>query len=598
LKKTVCNNKPKFFALFLLFGFVILLIVSLYPISNFIQAAVNENDTIAPEDSTGTTEQNLVKSEKMMVASANAYASRAGLNILEEGGSAVDAMIATQLVLNLVEPQSSGIGGGAFALYYDSDNKKLTSWDARETAPNNVSDTIFVDVKSNEAIPFYSAVVGAQSVGTPGLLKLFETLHGRYGVLPWERLFQYAINLANDGFIVSNRLAQLVKNDHGRLDKFSVARNYFYPNGKAIQEGDVLRNHEYANTLKILSTKGIKPFYNGEIAKDIVNAVKNNDNPGSLSLQDLIQYDVVKREPICVDYREYEVCGMGPPSSGGMTIAQILGMLNYYNLNQFGANDAQSLRLIGDASRLAFADRDRYISDPNFQNVPIAPLLDKKYLRERALLLLKYKSLNKVDSGRFKELNSYNNAKNQSISLPSTTHMSIVDGDGNAISLTSSIENMFGSRVMVRGFLLNNNLTDFSFLPEVDGKQVANRIQPGKRSRSSMSPTMVMNGKPVLIIGATGGSRIINYVIKTLIAYLDWKLPINEAIEIPHFVLQNDVFEIESSMYAEDMADKLKDLGYKVNIRDLNSGINAIVVKSDGMEGASDPRREGKVLGR
>ncbi|OQX36770.1 MAG: gamma-glutamyltransferase [Oceanospirillales bacterium LUC14_002_19_P2] len=561
-----------------------------------LQASPDVADAVAPEEGTGTTSQERIRASEFMVAAANPHAVEAGYEMLREGGSAVDAMIAAQLVLNLVEPQSSGIGG-AFVVYYDSDAGKLTSWDGRETAPQAVTADLFLDEKG-KPLSFYDAVVGGRSVATPGTLKLMRSLHERYGKLDWEVLFQPVIRLAQDGFRVSQRLAALIAKDEQRLRRYPVTATYFFPGGEALKEGDLLTNVIFANTLSLIAEKGIEPFYAGEIGRDIVAAVRSvTDNPGVLSREDLANYQIWEREPVCIEYRGDAVCGMGPPSSGGLTVGQILGMLEPFNLTELGAENPESWRLIGDASRLAFADRGHYMADADFVSMPEG-LLDKDYLRQRSELLNSKRALTRIKPGTPPGKRNLERAEDESIELPSTTHLSIVDTEGNVVSMTSTIENAFGSRLMVRGFLLNNEMTDFSFRPSKDGKPVANRIEPGKRPRSSMAPTIVLrDNKPYLVVGSPGGSRIIGYVTKTLIAHLDWQMLIDEAIQLPHLINRFGSYDIEVGTTAEKLVAPLKAMGYQVNKRYLNSGLHGIVITEKGLEGAADARREGTVMG-
>nr|WP_286196544.1 gamma-glutamyltransferase [Thalassotalea sp. G20_0] len=532
-----------------------------------------------------------------MVATANPYAARAGYEILKQGGSAIDAVITTQLVLNLVEPQSSGIGGSGLVVYFDNKVGQLSTWEGRETAPGQVKPDHFLD-ETGEPRAFYDAVVGGRSVATPGLLKLMYEVHQKHGKLAWKTLFKPAIKLAREGFIVSPRLASLVAMDQTRLGRYENTRNYFYPEGRPVQEGDLLKNLPFANTLSLIASRGIDPFYQGEIGRDIVTTVNSvTDNPGLLTMSDLNRYQVQERDPACMDYRRYRVCSMGPPSSGGLTMGQILGMLDHYNLPELGKDNPISWQLIGDATRLAFADRGMYMADQDFINVPEG-LLDKSYLLERSRLLKTGKPLQGVAPGLPPGIDEIRQASVEALELPATTHISIVDGDGNAVAMTSSVENAFGSRLMVGGFLLNNSMTDFSFRPFIDGKPVANRIAPGKRPMSSMSPTIVLrDGKPYMVLGSAGGSRIIVHVVKTVIAHLDWQLPVDEAVSLSHRINMQGSYELESGTDAEKLVIPLKAMGYKVSVRDLNSGLHAIVIKKSGLEGAADPRREGAVMG-
>ena len=552
---------------------------------------------IAPEAATGNTVQELVRAEQFMVAAANPYATEAGYEILRQGGSAIDALIATQLVLNLVEPQSSGIGGSGLVVYFDDDSGTLSSWEGRETAPGAVTPELFLD-QNGQPLLFYQAVVGGHSVATPGLLKLLHTLHRKHGLLPWATLFQPAIQLAQEGFQVSPRLAGLVVMDQERLSRYPTTKAYFFPDNQPIRAGDLLKNPAFAETLSLLAGRGIGPFYQGEIAQDMVTAVRSlPDRPGLLSMADLNNYRVIAREPVCQEYRQKQVCGMGPPSSGGLTVGQALGLLAHYDLPAMGPDDPHSWRLIGDASRLAFADRGFYIGDPAYTAVPHG-LLDESYLRQRSKLLATDQALAEVMPGSPPGSQQLSRAADLALELPATTHISIVDGAGNAVAMTSTIENAFGSRLMVRGFLLNNSMTDFSFRPTIDGKTVANAIAPGKRPLSSMSPTIVLqDNAPYMVLGSAGGARIIGHVLKTLIAHLDWGMPVDQAISLPHRINMSGVYELEAGTEAEKLVKPLAKMGYQVTVREINSSLHAIVIKPSGLEGGADPRREGAVMG-
>ena len=562
-----------------------------------IPLAFANNEEEQPEQATGSIEQPLVTAKNFMITTANQHATQTGYNILKQGGSAVDALIASQLVLNLVEPQSSGIGGGGFAVYYDNSQKALTTWDGRETAPKNIKKDIFLDEHS-KAIPFYDAVVGGKSVGTPSLLKLLYTLHQRYGKLPWHNLFNPAIKLAEEGFVVSERLSMLVNLNAKYLKRFPETKTYFFPKGEPIHAGKVLTNKPYAKTLRIVAREGITAFYEGEIANNIIKTVQNlNDKSGFLTKNDLKNYSVKQRPPVCFKYRIYTVCGMGPPSSGAFTVNQILGILENFDIENLDSDLPQTWRLIGDATRLAFADRNLYLADSDFITIPNT-LLNKKYLQVRSEQLQQNKSLQNVKAGIPPGLEHliYTSSKDQS--LDSTTHINIVDKFGNALAATSSIENAFGSTVMVDGFLLNNQLTDFSFMPSRNGRIIANRIESSKRPRSSMSPTIVFKDqKPYVLIGSAGGSRIIAHVANSLVSILDWQLPINEAINQPHKINHSGVFELEANTTAENLKIPLERIGYKVKIGDQTSGLSAILIKNDLIQGAADQRREGKAMG-
>lgn len=550
-----------------------------------------------PEPATGIEKKAGVLAKKYMVTTANPYASQAGFNVLEKGGSAIDAAIAVQLVLTLVEPQSSGIGGGAFILHWDNENKKITSFDGRETAPAAATSRLFLD-ENGKAVSWINAVVGGRSVGVPGVLAALKNAHEQHGKLAWNELFVDAIKLAENGFIVSPRLAKLIGLEYNPgVKKLANIKRYFYPNGKAIKAGDLLKNVELANTYKSIASEGVSVFYEGWIAENIVNAVQYSDiAPGKLTLQDMKSYVPNEVTPVCGEYRTYNVCGMAPPSSGGVAVVQMLGMLNHFDL-QKEANNTKALHLFTQSSKLAFADRNKYIADPQFTGVPVKGLLDKKYLAERAALINPSKDLGIAKAG--KPNGAMVLADDNAIERPSTSHFSIVDAQGNAISMTTSVEMAFGSAVMVNGFILNNQLTDFSLSPKRDGKWVANRVEASKRPRSSMAPTMVFNQDEslVLLVGSPGGSRIINYTAQTIIGILDWGLSPQEAINLPKITNRNKVTTLEKGTDLETKASALKRLGHKVVIKDLNSGLHVIKVTKDGLEGGADPRREGKVLG-
>lgn len=568
------------------------------------KVSVQTADLVSPESTIARGDQTLVQGKDWMIATANPLASEAGALMLKKGGSAIDAMVATQMVLGLVEPQSSGIGGGAFLVYWDSQVKGLRTFDGRETAPQNATPQLFQDLKG-QPLAFFDAVVGGRSVGTPGTVQLMWQTHQELGKLKWEDVLEPAITLAKNGFPVSKRLAGQVAADSEYLQRYPVTKSYFFPNGKAIQEGDLLKNPEYAKTLEKIAKDGAKAFYQGDIAEHIVETVQGaEDNPGVLSLKDFQLYDVKERPATCAAYQSYEICGMGPPSSGALTLGQIFGMLSHYPLAKMGKDDVQSWRLIGDASRLAFADRGRYMADPDYVPQPTSGLLDPDYLAKRAELLSGNRALTEVSAGEPPWEFANNNTasadqfgQDNAIEFPSTSHFSIVDKDRNVVSITTTIENGFGSRLMVDGFLLNNELTDFSFATQDNGVPIANRVEPGKRPRSSMAPTIVLKDQqPVLAVGSPGGSQIIGYVAKTLVGYLDWDLSLQEAINLPNMNNRFGAFELEKDTDASLWQPKLEQLGYEVQVKDLNSGIQAIAIKQDGLYGAADPRREGKVI--
>lgn len=557
-------------------------------------------DNVAPEFSSGVSKKSLVKAGRHMISTANPHASKTGMEILKRGGNAIDAMVAIQTVLGLVEPQSSGLGGGAFLVYFDAEREKLTTYDGRETAPAMATPDMFLD-NNGQPLGFFDAVVGGRSVGTPGTVKLLYETHKKYGKLDWKEVLQPAIDLAENGFKVSPRLHALITRSAESLYQYETTRNYFLSEESVpLFVGTLIKNQPYSDTLKAIASGGADAFYKGDIAKRIVKTVQNaKGNPGRLSLEDLANYEIKQREPVCYRYRDHNVCGMGPPSSGALTVGQILGLVEAYDLGSYGAGSLESWRIIGDATRLAFADRGLYMADNDFVKMPKG-LLNRTYLWERTQTLIGEKALtdDEVFPGKPPFDHAMLFAPDQSLELPSTSHFSIVDAEGNVVSMTTTIENGFGSRLMVDGFLLNNELTDFSFVPEVDGKPVANAIEPGKRPRSSMAPTIVLkDGKPVLAVGSPGGSRIIPYVAKTLIAWLDWEMDIQQAIELPHLANRFGTYDLEKGTAAEKFAEPLEKLGFTVNIRDLNSGLHGIEITPEGLQGGADTRREGLAIG-
>ena len=531
-----------------------------------------------------------------MIVTANPYATDIGAAILRGGGTAADAMVAAQAVLGLVEPQSSGMGGGGFLVWYDSKSGELITLDGRETAPLLANDRLFQN-HNGEPIKFWDAVIGGRSVGVPGMPALLELAHSKWGKVQWADLFKQATALAEHGFIVSDRLSGLLEHEHTRMSSSTKAKSYFFPKGQPLAQGELLINRDYAALMRQLADNGSDIFYFGPIADAIVYKVRENPrNPGLLNHEDLANYAVKERPALCTKFRNYEVCGMGPPSSGAIGVGQILGMINKFPKGKI--RDPQTLRLIGDATRLAFADRGRYVADGDFVSVPTKELVEEQYLSKRASLLNRRNAIPVVTAGEPIASLTHRWAPDLSIEKPSTTHVSIIDAYGNALSLTSSIENAFGSRLMTNGFLLNNQLTDFSFRSSANGTPIANRVEGGKRPRSSMAPTIVLeDGKIVLLIGSPGGSRIIPYVSNTIVAILDWGLDVQEAVSQPHAVNRFGVYEIEEGTSLTGLKKWLQELGYEIKERPLNSGLNVILKKDGKLYGGSDPRREGIAIG-
>lgn len=553
----------------------------------------------APEPATGFHAKEPVVARNHMVVAAHPLAVEAGEWALAQGGNAVDAAIAVQLVLNLVEPQSSGIGGGAFMLFYDDSQNELFSYDGRETAPAAATPDMFL-AADGEPVDFYEAVVGGKSVGVPGLLRMLELAHARHGKLEWELLFKPAIALAEEGFPVSPRLHALLKRDRF-LAQQEPAHSYFYhADGTPRAVGERLANPQFVRVLRQIAREGADAFYHGPIAQDIVAAVQGHpSNPGQLTQSDLAQYQAKSRAPVCGPYRAFKVCGVPPPSSGGITLLQMLGILENFNIAALPPISVEAVHLISEVGRLAYADRNQYVADPDFVSVPVAQLLEPSYLEDRAALIAADDALGKAQPGELAGARLRRFGTGAALELPSTSQISIVDDAGNALSMTSTIENAFGSRVMVRGFLLNNELTDFSLDPKENGRPVANRIEPGKRPRSSMAPTIAFDrqGNVRIVVGSPGGASIINYVAKTLVGVIDWELDIQEAISLPNFGSQNGPTLLEEGTVLEALAEPLEALGHEVKITELNSGLHGITRIPFHWVGGADPRREGIARG-
>jgi gamma-glutamyltranspeptidase/glutathione hydrolase len=536
---------------------------------------------------------------RQMVAAANPLAAEAGREILRAGGSALDAAVAMQMVLNLVEPQSSGIGGGAFILHYDADAKKTTTYDGRETAPAAAKPERFLG-SDGKPLPFRQAVAGGLSVGVPGVLRALDLAHKAHGKLAWSKLFEPAIRLSAQGFAVSPRLSSLLAEEKALRDD-PIARAYFYaPDGAPWPPGHVLKNPDFARTLETVARGGADAFYRGEIARRVAAAVAGSArNPGDLTEADIAAYRAVERAPVCGPYRAWLVCGMGPPSSGGLTVLQILGMAQRFDLKAMKPMSAEAVHVIAEAMRLAYADRGLYMADADFVKVPAKGLVDPAYLASRAKLIAPDKAMDKAEPGEPPGREARLWGRDASPELPSTSHLVAVDARGNAVSMTTTIEDAFGARLMVDGFLLNNELTDFSFQPADGGKPVANRVEGGKRPRSSMSPTLVFDagGRLVLAVGSPGGSAIINYVAKTLIGVLDWGLDVQAAIELPNFGSRGGAAELEKGTAAEALKPALEAMGHKVSVIPFASGLHGIALTPVGLRGGADPRREGVALG-
>ncbi len=552
----------------------------------------------APEPASGFSPKHAIGAKRFILAAAHPLAVEAGYDILRRGGTAIDAAVAVQMVLNLVEPQSSGIGGGAFILHYSAAEAKLSAYDGRETAPAAARADRFIGA-DGQPQKFLDAVVGGRSVGTPGALRALELAHAKYGKLPWAELFQPAIRLASQGFTLSPRLHSLLAWVRLPARDAAMRRMYYRDDDTPKPIGTLLKNPALADALRKIAAHGARAFYQGEIARDIARKVRNAPNPGDLSESDLAHYRAKHREPVCGPYRQWKICGMPPPSSGGVAVLQVLGMLQRLAPDTLPSDPIGAAHLIAEAERLAYADRERYLADSDFVAVPLAGLMAPKYLDARAALVRPDRSLGRALPGTPPGAPLAELADDASPELASTSHLSVVDAEGNAVAMTTSIEFAFGSQQMVRGFLLNNQLTDFSFVAQQDGKPVANRIEPGKRPRSAMAPTMVFDrdGKLVLALGSAGGSAIINHVVKTLVAALDQDMDIQQAIDLPNFGSRNGPTELEQGTAAASWAEPLRALGHEVRLIEMASGVHGIQRTRAGWSGGADSRREGVAKG-
>jgi gamma-glutamyltranspeptidase/glutathione hydrolase len=554
---------------------------------------------------------------KHMAAAANPFAVEAGRRMLRAGGSAIDAAVAMQAVLTLVEPQATGVGGGAFIMYWDG--KQVQAYDGRETAPAGASETLFLR-PDGKPLDFSAAQIGGRSVGTPGVMRALELAHRAHGKLPWADLFVPAIELSERGFPISPRLYTQIAADKFMTPSTDLGAYFLTPDGKAKPVGTLLKNPALAQTLREIAQHGSDVLYSGPIAEEIVRKINTSPNPGSMSLADLKGYRAKERQPVCSDYRQWKICGMPPPSSGGIAMAQILGILQALQVRQPQFTmaslppahvdtpagwepDVTAVHAIAEADRLAYADRGLYVADTDFVPVNIPGLLDPTYLARRAELI-GARSMGKAEAG-VPPGTSMAFAPDRSPPRVSTSQIVAVDDAGGAISMTTTVESYFGSHLMAKGFVLNNQLTDFSFVPSENGKPVANRVQAGKRPRSSMAPTLVFDrasGELVATVGSPGGSQIIEYVAKTTVALLDWKMDPQAAINLPNFGSRNGPTELEQGLFSPGLVQTLKNRGHEVAQIDMTSGTQAIMRyrRPDGTwgwAGGADPRREGVALG-
>lgn len=584
-------------------------------------ASASAQPAVDPEGFSGWTDKPGWHHTRDMIVAAHPLAANAGQQILQAGGSAVDAAIAAQLVLALVEPQSSGLGGGGFLLHANSTS--VQAYDGRETAPAAATPALFQEA-SGQPMRFFAAVVGGRSVGVPGLLRMLEQAHREHGRLPWKTLFQPAIHLSEQGFPIGQRLATLLRQERYLADDPEARAYFFGADGTPRAAGTTLRNPALAHTLRAIAAGGAEVFYSGNIARDIVRKVRNHPrNPGLLTTEDMVRYQAVLRTPVCAPYRQWRVCGMPPPSSGGLAVAQILGILEalpaewqidrYPPQREVGrlVPDPMAVHLITEAERLAYADRARYVGDPARTTPPAgtwSSLIAPDYLKQRATAITE-RTMGQAMAGMpggappAPEV-PQPQVPDDSLELPSTTHLVVVDQYGNSVSMTTSIENQFGARLMVRGFLLNNQLTDFAFSATQNGRPVANRVEGGKRPRSSMAPTLVFerdSNRLVVALGSPGGSAIIPYVVKTLIGTLDWGLDLQSAIALPNFGSRNGPTELEADRFPADLQEALRIRGHQLRIAQLVSGVHGIARTTQGNQigwfGAADPRREGVAAG-
>ena len=557
-------------------------------------------EAVNPELPTGRGALRGGATKSYMVAAATSYAAEAGASIIKAGGNAVDAAVAVELVLTMTEPQSSGVGGGGFMLFWDQAQKQMHMYDGREKAPAAAIEKRFFR-PDGALMGRIEAIVGGKSVGVPGVMRMLELAHRKNGKLPWAKLFEPAIKIADEGFPMGARLNYILNNDK-YLPLWEPTKSFFYAaDGKAKPVGTMMKNPEFAVVLRRMAAEGTKALYTGQIAADVVKTVTTAArNASDMTVADMAAYEAKERDPICGKYRDKKVCTISPPSSGGISVLQTLGMLERFDMATLGPESVAAYNAIAEAGRLALADRAMYVADPDFFPTPVKDLIAPTYIAERSKLIDPRTRMKDAPAGQLPVRKAMNLFAAESPEIPATTHFSIVDKQGNAVSMTATIESGFGSKLMSNGFMLNNELTDFSYDDIAQGRTVANRVQGSKRPRSAMSPTLIFDkdGKLEIVIGSPGGPAIPAYVAKTIVALVDWKLAPAEAVGTANIVSSDSSLNLEEGTFLEKQAQAFSALGHNVRVDSSGSGLHAIRIMPDGtLMGGADPRREGAVKG-